>query len=217
VSFLRRTKVTGLKDGTERTLEEIERYWRNPNDGSNKPHDYLNPTGGEARSVFLLDVIGERISPTAGVLEVGCNVGRNLRHLRDKGWAPVAGIEINHEAVSLLREHQPQLADAEIINRPAEEALPTFADRQFGLVFTMAVLVHIHPDVADAVFDGMARVAAELLIAVEDEYSTHSWRHYPRNYRDVFESRGLRQVYEERCGSARSGLPRAYVARVFER
>ena len=204
------------RDTRHRTLEETEGYWRRPDDGSNQPEDYLNPQRGHSRSRFLLELIGNRLAPSTGALEVGCNVGRNLQHLADSGWAPLAGIEINPEAVRLLHEHQPGLGAADIYNEPAETALTGIEDGSFGLVFTMAVLVHIHPEVAETVFDGMARVCDRTLIVIEDEHTSASWRHFKREYRSVFEGRGLKQVHEGKCGSERSGLPASYVARVFD-
>jgi hypothetical protein len=65
------------------------------------------------------------------LLEVGCNVGRNLNDLHRAGVGP------------------------------AETVLPTYAPRSVDLVFTMAVLEHIHP-ASRTVFAEIARVARRL-------------------------------------------------------
>jgi hypothetical protein len=53
----------------------------------------------------------------------------------------LTGIELSEQAVEVLRREFPHIADVWV--GAAEDILPTF-DR-FDLVFTMAVLVHIHP------------------------------------------------------------------------
>ncbi len=98
---------------------------------------------------------------------------------------------------------------------PAEELLPRLPDGRFDLVYTMAVLEHVHDDAAQ-VFAGIARVCRSFLITIEDERRT-SWRHFPRNYRRIFELLGLAQLHEERCERETHGLSPAHVARVFRR
>ena len=185
------------------TKEEIHRYWRAPDDGSNQPRDYLDPKGGQARSEFLLSLVD--LPKDASILEVGCNVGRNLNHLYEAGYTNLTGIELSERAVEILRRQFPQLADIRV--GAAEDILPTFD--QFDLVFTMAVLVHIHPASEQAVFGELARIARQLIV-IEDERSD-SWRHFRRQYRPIFEGLGMRQVHEAKP----VGLPGSYVARVF--
>jgi SAM-dependent methyltransferase len=118
---------------------QIHKYWRAPDDGSNQPEDYLDPKGGKARSEFLLSLID--LPRDASILEVGCNVGRNLNHLHEAGYTDLTGIELSEQAVEVLRREFPHLTDIRV--GAAEDILPTF-DR-FDLVFTMAVLVTSTP------------------------------------------------------------------------
>jgi SAM-dependent methyltransferase len=183
--------------------DEIHRYWKAPDDGSNQPEDYLDPKGGKARSEFLLSLID--LPRDASILEVGCNVGRNLNHLHEAGYRNLTGIELSEQAVEVLRREFPHLADIWV--GAAEDILPTF-DR-FDLVFTMAVLVHIHPASEQAVFGELARIAKKLIV-IEDERS-ETWRHFPRRYGPIFEDFGMKQVHE----AEPVGLPGSYVARIF--
>ena len=218
VNKLRGQHLTGLKDGRERSRDEIHEYWQAPSDGSNKPTDYVDPQGGQQRSRLLLSLVEGAASPSDAILEVGTNVGRNLHHLYTNSYTNLTGIEISAEAVAELRRQYPDTAaNARILNQPAEEALLSFSDREFPLVFTMAVLVHIHPDSAGIVFPEIARVADRTLIVIEDERSVHSWRHFQRNYQEVFEPLGFRQVREEPCNRETHGLPSEYQLRIFER
>lgn len=67
----------------------------------------------------------------------------------------------------------------------------------------------MHVDVEDRVFDAIARLSRRLLVTVEDE-ATRGGRHFPRDYRAVFESRGLRQVHSQPTPEMPS-----FVTRVF--
>ena len=196
----------------KRSREELHTYWRKPWDGLNLPQDYL---GGEGRSKFLVRLVKEYANPQSSILEIGCNVGRNLNYLYLAGFEQLAGIEISEEAVTLLKQSYPEMVRyAKIINEPAEEALRKLEDSAFDVIFTMAVLEHIHPE-SKFIFPEMVRITKGFLITIEDERGI-SWRHFPRNYRKVFEPLGLRQVYKCNCHHV-TGLGRYYVARVFKK
>jgi SAM-dependent methyltransferase len=185
----------------------------------NQPEDYVRPKlGGTLRSDFLLSLVRSHSPTEPSILEIGCNVGRNLAHLHSAGFRNLAGVEINPRAIELLRREFPELAaDADLYIGAAEEQLPRFDDRSFTVVFTMAVLVHIHPE-SESIFAEIERIAADTLIVIEDELNDYSQRHFQRNYRDVFEGElGLRQVEETPCRQDIHGLSKAYVARVFKR
>lgn len=95
-----------------------------------------NSAAGEARASFWQVVLTE--FPVRNVLEVGCNVGANLRwvasHVPPQS---VYGVEINLRALDKLHHDLPEV---NALWGPARE-LP-FRDRWFDLVFTMGVLIH---------------------------------------------------------------------------
>ena len=96
----------------------------------------------------------------------------------------VVPLDMSH----LVGYHLPKKPDATIsgiINKPIEDAIISFKDNEFDLIFTMAVLVHIHPDV-EQLFEHIVRVTKEYLILIEDEIS-QTERHTPRSYKEVFE------------------------------
>lgn len=194
----------------------LHHFWRDPNHGQNKPQDYLNAP--EARGRFVAELSEKHIPDRVRVLEIGCNVGRNLNSLRLAGWTDLSGIEISESAVNVMKQAYPEMAArATIYNAPVEDVIKQFADRQFNVVFTMAVLEHIHPD-SEWVFAEMARITDKLLITVENE-SRSSWRQFARNYRSIFEALGLEQVEEVFCEPFTNELNFTipYVARVFRR
>ena len=174
---------------------ELHQYWRQPWDGSNLPQDYLE---GKARSQFLVEIIKRYANPDAKILEIGCNVGRNLNYLFLAGFRNLEGIEISEKAVQLFKESYPEMASRiKIYNVPVEEIIKEFRDREFDIIFTMAVLQHIHTD-SEWIFPEMVRITKDFLITIEDERSV-SWRHFPRNYKKVFEPFGMEQIEEINC------------------
>lgn len=192
--------------------ERIHEYWRKPGDAGNQPEAYLKP---QERSVFLVGLVRKYASPEARIMEIGCNVGRNLHHLYASGFRNLEGDEISEEAVRQLRLAYPELAEhLTLYNAPAEDVLPKLEDRRYDLTFTMAVLEHIHYD-SEWVFPHIARITKGVLITIEDE-KTVSEHHFPRNYAKVFEGLGMRQI-EKVSGRRIPGLEsRYFVARVFQ-
>jgi len=84
----------------------------------------------------------EKAGTIDSLLECGCNVGRNINFLNyvlPKAEKNI--IEISHEAFGIVTERY-QLKNAyngAILNAPFEK-------ESFDLVYTMGVLIHIHPD-----------------------------------------------------------------------
>jgi SAM-dependent methyltransferase len=192
---------------------ELHDYWRNPPDAGNFPSDYID--GGD-RSPYLVDLV-QRYVGEAGretrILEIGCNVGRNLEALRAAGFAHLTGIEINANALALLRERFPDLGKtAELRNEPVEDAIRKIDDGEFDVVYTMAVLEHIHSD-SEWVFAEIARVTRRVLITIEDEQG-FSARHFPRSYDRVFTRLGMEQIESRECTDI-EGLGGGFYARVF--
>lgn len=171
-----------------KTRYEVHQYWRSP-DSVNKTDNYL--ARGVGRSMFLLSNIRRLATHNDKILEIGCNAGRNLAFLWHGGFRRLHGVEISEQAVHKLRSSFPELGKIPIDVGPAEEILPRFDDNSFNIVFTMAVLEHIHDD-SSALFDEMGRISRRVIV-IEDE-ATRSDRHFPRNYRRVFQEVGMTQV-----------------------
>lgn len=104
----------------------------------------------------------EALQP-ANVLEIGCNVGGNLRWIAELvGAEHVAGIDVNEGALQTAREHLPA---ADLRRAPARD-LP-FADASFDLVFTTGVLIHQPPSELPTVMDEIVRVSRRHVLCGE--------------------------------------------------
>lgn len=176
-----------------KSLEGNYDYWRQPDDGHNEPGNYLNNPMAHARSGHLLEIMKRYTDLGARILEPGCNVGRNLNYLFEAGFRNLEGIEISKNAVELLHKSYPEMAQHITVHiKPIEEALSSFEDDAFDVVFTMAVLQHIHTE-SEWIFPEIVRITKSFLILAENEDYIH-WRHFPRNYKKVFETLGMKQV-----------------------
>jgi SAM-dependent methyltransferase len=175
-----------------KTLEEIHNFWRNPND-KNLPETYVE---GE-RSKFLLELISNiNINKESSILELGCNVGRNLNILYINGYTNLSGIEININAKPIMKTEFPFIYNnATLYWNSIENIIKSIS--QSDIIFTMAVLEHIHPD-SEWIFKEMFRKTNKYIITIEDE-CVKSNRHFVRNYKDVFEDFGTTQIYEQNC------------------
>jgi len=108
------------------------------------------------------------------ILEVGCNVGNQLRLLQEIGYRNLYGIEPQEYAVEKAKS---LTRDINIIKGSAFD-LP-FKDNYFDLVFTAGVLIHINPnDIAKALQD-IYRVSKRYIWGFEyyaDNYTEIQYR-----------------------------------------
>ena len=181
-------------------------YWKEPDDRNPTLRYWGNVDAGK-RSAYLVDILNH-FAPdkNKAILEVGCNVGRNLAYLWNNGYTDLTGVEVNEEAVEIARSVMKDYVS--IIHGDLATCEKV---GQFPVVFTMAVLCHIPSDV---VISRIAlNIATELIITLEDEV-TDGPRHFARNYQKFFEELGWKQVhvYEEI-----PGLTGRYKGRVFKK
>lgn len=164
-----------------------------------------NRMAGNTREPFWQQVMSEFEIRT--VLEVGCNIGANLRWIA--ALIPpqhVYGVDINLKALSELRR---SLSDVNSVWSPARE-LP-FRDRQFDLVFTMGVLIHQPETTLRLVTSEIVRCSHRYVLCGEyfaeqttevpyrDQSGALFKRNYGRIYQELFpELRLLHQGFLKR-------------------
>lgn len=187
--------------------QSIQDYWRDPPGKNNQPGAYIDLT---EKSEALVRLAEELSVPKGPVLEIGSNVGRSLQSFLDHGWTDLSSIEINPQAVARMAELFPAAAAiAKVHNMSVEDAIVSLPDRHFDLVFSKAVLLHIHPD-SEWVFEHMVRVTKGTLLVVENE-DQQSYKLFPRKYRPIFEGLGMVQVDERILPE----VGETYIARSF--
>jgi len=183
-------------------LTQIHNYWKHPDD-HNSPINYLE---GDKKSEFLLGVIRKYAKPEDKILEIGCNVGRNLNKLYTNGFKNLEGIDINEKALILLKRCYPEM-QIKTYCSPVEDIIKKLG--KYDVIFTMAVLEHIHTD-SVWIFKEIQK-RAKTLITIEDEGGI-SWRHFSRNYKHIFSG----QVEEIPINEVEGFDNRYFKARIFK-
>ena len=151
----------------ESEVARLEELWRG--EFGNAYVD-RNALAAEGREPFWQKVVTD-LKPSR-VLEVGCNVGGNLHWLAQ--FLPaheVFGIDINHNALSQLRQTLPSV---NVLWGVARD-LP-FRDNWFDMVFTTGVLIHQPEEALPSVMSEIVRCSRRYVLCGEyhSDQPTHS-------------------------------------------
>ncbi|MDL2259830.1 hypothetical protein LJB99_02995 [Deltaproteobacteria bacterium OttesenSCG-928-K17] len=120
----------------------------------------------------------------SSILEVGSNIGLNLRTLRDIfPKSELSGVEINSKAAKQLSDW----GQAEVYN---QSIFDFSSNNQYDLVFTSGVLIHINPDQLASVYKKMYSLSRRYIIIIEYynptpievSYRGHAERLYKRDF-----------------------------------
>lgn len=151
---------------------------------------YPNAPKWSSRSQSIVNILCPLITNKDSILEIGCNIGRNLNHLWQAGYKNVRGMEISVHAVKRLRIEYPCLAMTPIDIGPAEELIQKCGSNSIDVIFTMSVLEHLHPD-SRCLFKEMARVARKYILAIEPREGKRSHMQYPWDIKAELTAVGL--------------------------
>ncbi len=132
--------------------------------------EYTDRNSASVEAVSARQLIWSKVlplvadDPPKSALEVGANLGLNLRGLSQMTELDLWAVEPNPKARSLL-------VDDGVL--PADRVLPGFGhtislpDRSVDLVFTIGVLIHVDPSLLDATLREIHRVATKYIFCCE--------------------------------------------------
>jgi len=185
-------------------MNEHQVYWNNPTHPINQPEIYARWT---ERSDYLLKVLTPFVDRSDHIIELGCNIGRNLAALWDAGYHNLYGVDINSRALELSKKFYPGMKAS--LYHGTIENFEWHRDT-YDCIFTMGVLMHL-PD--NSIFNVIEKRVGRVLITIEDEHTPNikGGHHFPRDYSKVFV--GLRQIHVEKVAEIPPGL----TTRVFVR
>ncbi len=186
--------------------DKVQGYWTSP-PRTNDPIRYAGGINQGRRSHFLVQMMNNYAKRNYSIMELGCNVGRNLWYLYNAKYQDLSGVEINPKAFEILKLTTSGTPIKPLLGT-IEETIVTLPD--YDVFFTMAVLMHLHKD-SDWVFAEIAKRARKFIICIEDEKSTGP-RHHGREYKEIFEGLGFKQDSEEH---RIPGLNSTYIGRVL--
>ncbi len=127
-------------------------------------NEYMNRNIGPSLSASKLNLFTKVLARTtkiSSILELGANIGLNLRalnHLLPE--ADLAAVEINTKAAQELNSW----GQAEVYQESILNFKPV---RQWNMVFTCGVLIHISPYMLPAVYDLMYQAANRYIVVIE--------------------------------------------------
>lgn len=188
--------MSGITPSRIKSLKETHKNWldqKKLHDTGNSPLHY-STASGRYGGYILEQVLYLGLDKDAHILEIGCNSGRNLNHLWKNGYHRLSGIEINPDAVALMKDVFPEMYSSSMIYNYSVEDIITHIDEPFDLIFTNAVLMHIHPD-SNWIFPHIARLAKSI-VTHEAENSFYPWV-FPRDYSKIFLDLGFKMVKHE--------------------
>tara|TARA_B100000686_G_C16770304_1_gene964648 strand:+ start:678 stop:1307 length:630 start_codon:yes stop_codon:yes gene_type:complete len=146
------------------------------------------------------------------VLEVGCNIGQNLKTLSFLLDSALYGIEPNQEAVkqshTFLKDVNTSIIEGDVFSLP-------FEDGEIDLVFTSGVLIHIDPEHLVQATREIVRVAKRYVVAIEYfspsfesvNYRGNSGKLYKGDFGSMYlDNHGLQPLAEGFAWKRTSGL-----------
>ncbi len=99
-------------------------------------------------------------------------------------------MEISEHVVKRLRLEYRCLARIPVDIGPAELSIQEYDNNSVDVIFTMAVLEHLHPD-SRCLFKEIARVAGKYVLAIEPRHGKRSHMQYPWDIKREFTAAGL--------------------------
>lgn len=128
-------------------------------------NDYMARNQSEqllAGNLAFFSKVLARTEGVASILEMGANIGMNLRALSPLlPQARLNAIEINPQAAAVLR-------DLPFVNDVYEGSILNYAsDQPFDLVFTKGVLIHLAPEMLPEVYDNMVEASSRYVLIAE--------------------------------------------------
>lgn len=112
-------------------------------------------------NISFFSKILSRTGKVGSVLELGCNIGINLKALQFlDGSIELSGIEINDQAVAVAKTNLPA---ASIKQGSIIESI----DNRVDLTFTKTVLIHIHPDSLQTAYKNLYENSAQYILIAE--------------------------------------------------
>jgi len=158
---MKKTRQTNPIEQEQTDDSSTERFWagdfgkeytdRNNTTPEETDEIYRNTYGvsrTELNNEFLRDVINK----DSKILEVGCNIGIQLRLLQKMNYTTLWGIELQQYAAEIARR---QTKEINIVKGSGFD-IP-FKDNYFDLVFTSGVLIHISPQDIKKILNEMYR------------------------------------------------------------
>lgn len=149
---------------SDATTEQLD-FWRGDFGNAYCGRNQATPLHLQALVALWGDILKSMVGkPPEGILEVGSNIGNNLRALRALTGTRFLAIEPNRQARETL------IADGVVAAADAHDGATTSIDLPDGvadLAFTSGVLIHVHPDDLELSCREIYRVSRKYVVCIE--------------------------------------------------
>jgi len=172
---------------TDKDTEQVK-FWRGEFGNTYTDRNSSEAAQLRARVAMWAPMMASLVgAPPRSILEVGANIGNNLRALRQLSDAEFFALEPNEKARTILVD-EGVVPAANV--RDGFAASIDFADGAVEMAFTSGVLIHIHPDDLEASCREIHRVSSKYIVCIEyfadkDEeisYRGHAERLFKRDF-----------------------------------
>ncbi len=166
----------------------------------NSENNRNNPKLYASKSILVLDILNklwiDYISKEDSILELGCNCGTNLNYLYKHGYKKLYGVDINTESIELMKKIYPTFyKNSTIYNNEINSMLISTQNNKYDVVFTMAVLMHIHPENIKETYENIKRITKKYFITIENETTlirdNFTW---VRKYKEELKVYGFKEI-----------------------
>jgi pseudaminic acid biosynthesis-associated methylase len=141
------------------------KFWRGEFGDSYTDRNVASSEQLRARCAMWCNILSHTLAaPPRSILEIGSNIGLNLRALRALTDARLLAIEPNENARHRLVE-EGVVAASDVRDGLASSI--DWPDGTADLVFTSGVLIHIHPDNLQASLREIHRCATRWIVSIE--------------------------------------------------
>jgi pseudaminic acid biosynthesis-associated methylase len=163
-------------------ITDQENFW-----AGNFGDEYISRNKSQnllSSNIALFSKILDSINNIQSALELGANIGMNLKALQVLNMnINLSGVEINENAYNKLS----QLENIEAFH---QSILSFKTDKQWDLVFTKGVLIHISPDSLDDAYETLYETSNKWICLIEYynptpieiNYRGHSDKLYKRDF-----------------------------------
>lgn len=124
------------------TLNNQQKFWSGEfgDDYIKRNLEFHNVQYTDSDRLSITKSFFQDIPRDSSILEIGCNVGSIIWILDKMGFTDVTGIDIKKEAIDIISKRYPHYTFI-------HSSIESFQlRRKYDMVYTSAVLIHIHPD-----------------------------------------------------------------------
>ena len=195
--------------------EELLEYWKYPSE-ENNPAKYTQQVDRTKYLVELINMVDKEFYPSdkrLKILELGCNVGRNLFHIEGNICCDLSAIEINEYAVKLGKKVYRGLSNVKFYVGNVETEIRKIPKQ--NIIISMAVLQHIHKSKIKRLCKDISE-RTEILVLIENE-TYKSERHNKNNYKKIFERYGFKEIYYNFSMSRYGFIQKGFLTRILRK